>query len=537
MDNGLTPRQPAESAGVATAQTADSAGSQRGADYPAIRVPAGVPLIVVLLIQALLSVRLLHADTAFQDEAAYLWAGHLEWAHLLHGTPIPPFPAYFSGAPVIYPPLGALADNLGGLAGARLLSLAFMLGTTTVLYFAARRLFGRQAAFFAAILFAVSGPTLHLGSFATFDAMGALLVAVSVLFVVRAGGRQDAAVSMIIAGVILALANATSYSTAIFDPVVILLALVTAFPRPGGRLAAGRGLILLAVLAALLCVGLLVGGSFYLHGVESTTLERVSGSDPALTVLTDAWAWTGLIFVIALCGVAVSYITREAVTRTLLLGLLTIAVLLTPAEQALLNTSASLNKHGDLGIWFAVIAAGYVIDRLIRTSPAGSMQTVTCGACVVALAFPAALGVRQSRAFATAWPQSGAFVAILRPLLARTTGPILVEDPAPAEYYLHAESQWKRWSSTRNIVLYSGASTGGPSTAAGVVGAGDPAAFARFIAEGYFTLVALNFQDTTPLDHNIVADLRKSHDYKIISVVPYGPARGTYVIYRYEPHL
>jgi hypothetical protein len=85
--------------------------------------------------------------------------------------------------------------------------------------------------------------------------------------------------------------------------------------------------------------------------------------------------------------------------------------------------------------------------------------------------------------------------------------------------------------------LYSGASTGGPSTAAGVVGAGDPAAFARFIAEGYFTLVALNFQDTTLLDHDIVADLRKSHDYKIISVVPYGPARGTYVIYRYEPHL
>ncbi len=155
-----------------------------------------------------------------------------------------------------------------------------------MLYFVARRLFGRQAAFFAAILFAVSGPTLHLGSFATFDAMGAFLVAVAVLFVVRAGGRQDAAVSMIIAGVFLALANATSYSTAIFDPVVILLALVTAFPRPGGRLAAGRSLIVLAVLAALLCVGLLVGGSFYLHGVESTTLERVSGSDPALTVLS-----------------------------------------------------------------------------------------------------------------------------------------------------------------------------------------------------------------------------------------------------------
>ena len=34
----------------------------------------------------------------------------------------PPTPTYFSGAPVLYPPLAALADDLGGVAGARLLS-------------------------------------------------------------------------------------------------------------------------------------------------------------------------------------------------------------------------------------------------------------------------------------------------------------------------------------------------------------------------------------------------------------------------------
>ena len=64
--------------------------------------------------------------------ALYLWAGHLQWANWLHGTAIPPFPYYFSGAPVIYPPLGALADHAGGLAGARVLSLVFMLGATTL---------------------------------------------------------------------------------------------------------------------------------------------------------------------------------------------------------------------------------------------------------------------------------------------------------------------------------------------------------------------------------------------------------------------
>src|SRR6202043_3423546 len=103
--------------------------------------------------------RLLGADTAFQDEATYLWAGHLEWAGLLHGSSVPPFATYFSGSPVIYPPLGALADSVGGLAGARVLSLVFMLGATVLLWGTAGRLFGRRAAFFAAALFAVLGPT------------------------------------------------------------------------------------------------------------------------------------------------------------------------------------------------------------------------------------------------------------------------------------------------------------------------------------------------------------------------------------------
>ena len=78
---------------------------------------------------------------------------------------------------------------------------------------------------------------------------------------------------------------------------------------------------------------------------------------------------------------------------------------------------------------------------------------------------------------------------------------MLVEDPSIAEYYLPAGSQWQRWSSTRNIVLPSGASTGGPTTKAGVIGAGNAGTFAVYIQQGYFSLVALNFADTTALDH------------------------------------
>lgn len=128
-------------------------------------------LLAVLLVQGVLSLRLVWSNTAFNDEGLYLWAGHWEIAHLLHGTKIPQFQTFFSGAPVIYPVLGAIADTYGGLAGARLLSVAFMLAATVLLYATTTRLFGRKAGAVAAAVFAFLGPVQFLGAFATFDAM------------------------------------------------------------------------------------------------------------------------------------------------------------------------------------------------------------------------------------------------------------------------------------------------------------------------------------------------------------------------------
>jgi len=219
----------------------------------------GWGLVAVLVMQAGLSLRLVGLDTAFQDEALYLWAGHREWAHWLHGAAVPPFAAYFSGAPVIYPPLGAVADSAGGLAGARVLSLVFMLAATVLLWAAAGRLFGRRTGFFAAALFAVSGPILHLGAFATYDAMSVFLVALSVWLVVAAGERRDAAGWVIAAGAALALGNAAAYSSVLMDPVVVAVALLVAFPRPGGKAAAARCVLLVTVVVVLLGAGRLAG--------------------------------------------------------------------------------------------------------------------------------------------------------------------------------------------------------------------------------------------------------------------------------------
>ena len=496
---------------------------------------------MVLAVQAALSLRLVKADTANQGEAAYLHAGHLEWAHWLHGTPIPPFASYFSGAPVIYPPIGAAADSLGGLTAARILSLVFMLGATALLWSTASRPFGRQAAFFAAALFALLGTTLHLGAFATYDAMAVFLVGLAAWCVTRASDRRPGTGWMIAAAVALALANAAAYTSVLFDLVVALLALLTAPRASGGLLAARRVAILLVVTAVLLAAGLLAGGADYQAGVKLTILTAVPGSASPLSVLANSWYWSGLVLVLALCGVVFSWASRAPAAQTWLLAVLAAAAVIGPLEQAHLHTEAALYRHIGLGSWFAAIAGGYAADRFICAASAGRTRAFTAGACVIALVFPAGVAFGQSWSLSTNWANASSFIAIFRPLAARTSGPMLVEGPSIAEYYLPAGAQWQRWSSTRNIVLTGGINTGNPAPSAGVTGAGGPGIYARYIRAGYFTLVALNFTDTTGLDQQIAADLRRNPRYRKIQVVPYGIeippiGEGTYIIWQYQPN-
>lgn len=140
------------------------------------------PLLAILAVQAVVSGRLAWVNSAFGDEAHYLADGHVEWQGWLHGTPI--LVMHDSGAPQIYPPIGAAVAALGGLPLARLLSLAFMLGATALLYATAHRLFGRVAALWAAGLDAFTEPVLRL-TFATYDPLSILLLMTAVYVAVR----------------------------------------------------------------------------------------------------------------------------------------------------------------------------------------------------------------------------------------------------------------------------------------------------------------------------------------------------------------
>ena len=57
-----------------------------GPDTDSFASLRALPLIIIVTVQAYLSLGLVTRDTAFTGRALYLWAGRLEWSHWLHNT-------------------------------------------------------------------------------------------------------------------------------------------------------------------------------------------------------------------------------------------------------------------------------------------------------------------------------------------------------------------------------------------------------------------------------------------------------------------
>ena len=506
----------AERLPVTPPRQSEAQGSNRNG--PRFAHAPGLLLIAVLTLQAVLSLRLVWSNTAFLDEATYLYGGHVEIAHWIHGTPLPPLATYFSGAPVIYPPLAALAASIGGLAAARMLSLAFMLGATALLWSTTSKLFGKRAAFFAAALFAVLGPTEALGAFATYDAMALLLLAASAWCVVSAQDRDDSTLFLLAGTLLLALANATKYATAVLDPPVVALAAITVMKRRGVKPGFARSGHIAAITLGLVSALLALGGPWYLSGVLSTTLSRAAGSKPASLVLTDAAKWCGLVFVLAGLGVICALRQRDR-PKLLIVAVLAASVALVPLNQARIHTTTSLFKQVDFGVWFAAAAAGFAIAQVFGV---GRRMWLRIGAAslagALAVGAAGAVGRTQATHFFQEWPNSAQTTAVLRSLTRTYPGNYLAEDYNVPAYYSESSIPWQRWSQTWYFTYTR------PNTHTLLSG---DAAYQAAIDDDYFSLIILSFTDTAETDSHIVADLRQAGTYHLVAAVPFQDAFGS----------
>jgi 4-amino-4-deoxy-L-arabinose transferase-like glycosyltransferase len=508
--------------------------SQPHATAPAAGAPQRVRrvpwlLLAVLTAQAALSLRLIWSTSAFEDEAQYLWAGHAEIGSWLHGSPVPSsiswFASNFSGAPVLYPPLGAMADSLGGLAGARLLSLAFMLAATVLLWSATTRLFSRTAGTGAAAAFVLLGSTQFLGAFATFDAMALFLLALAAWLVIRAPANE---LLLIAAGLVLALADATKYAAALWDPVVIGLAVLLVTEREGPRRAVGRGVRLLAYTAVPFLAALYgLGGQTYITGIMSTTLKRnvfIAGtSAPASAVLHSSLTWLWPMLILAAAAVVVS-IAGSPVRTLLICCLMAVALVLAPLHQAQIQTAISLNKHVDFGAWFGAIAAGYVLARAATFCRARWWRIVPAAAAgAAAVCFAAYSGITQAHLMFGGWPDMSRVVAEEKALLPAHHCPCLMMSSEIMQYYLETTmpvSQEQAVIATPYFLQYLNSRTHREVTSSA------PAAYETAIRQHYFGIVENDSYDDAPLSVSVAETLAATPGYRLVSTVPWGGVFG-----------
>jgi hypothetical protein len=465
-------------------------------------------LALIMLLQEALTLRM--SNTAFEDEALYLYVGHLEIAHFLHGAALQgDYPSYFSGAPVLYPVLGALADHIGGLEAARALSLLEMLAVTGLIYAMTRRLFNERVALCAAVVYAVTEPALFLGHLATYDATALFLLTVATWLVVRfsSGARP----LYLLAAPVLVLAVATKYATLLWVPSVIALAGLTASPKIGRKAVVTWAALGAATVALLLGVARLAG-SDYMAGFKFTTLDRLEGNASTSSLLWDTAQWIGVPFLLAAIGV-VCWTVRpftdrgervgpggSRVRRALLGGLMAGSALLAPIQQIRIHTETSLFKHVGFGLMLAAPIAGVGLSRIIGDH----FRRTQVGIAIWGVSL--VVGMSTANSQFDLWPSSTAFIQEFSHYV-RPGDRYLVEvDEVPIYYLRHNPgAQPSQFTST----FYFGYTVNGEYIT------GDPA-YVAAIKAGYFNVVSYNYQTTEAVDTVIGQALAINPDYSLV---------------------
>jgi Dolichyl-phosphate-mannose-protein mannosyltransferase len=462
-------------------------------------------LAAILCCQAALSLRL--HNTVFQNEALYLFAGHWELAHWLHGMPVQgDFVSYFPGTPALYPVLGAAVAEVGGLSAARALGLAEMLVVTALLYSLTRQLFNERVGLCAAAIFAVSEGTILLGHLATLDATALLLLAASCWLVVRTASWPWRA--YLLAAPLAALAVATSYPVLLYVPGVAGLAGLAAAPYLG-RAALSRTLVFGGTTLLLIAMAAAVAGPEFTAAAKSTGSAR--GAVSLGQILADSGRWAGLAFGLAAIG-AIAFAWRPTTEpdelimppggrsrRAALGACLAGAALIAPADQLLLHSENSLATLIAFGTFLCAPVAGVGLARLVGDH----FRRPLVGILIWALALTIGLG--QASQFPGAWPDGTTVVAQLSHYL-KPGAHYLVEDDDVPIYYLdgNSDAEPDQFTSTYYISF-----PAGHQQLTGVAG------YLAAIKAGYFHVIIYDSTVTAALDKTLAQALEASPDYRL----------------------
>ena len=470
-----------------------------------------LPLPLILLFQAITSLVALR-NTAFQDEALYLFAGRqiiLSW--MGKTTYLEPFGLYFSGYPSFYPVIGGALDFLGGLEAARLFSLLCMLIVTTCVYFMTIQFFDRKSALIAALLFACEGSVLFIGRLATYDAFCLCLLSLAIVLSLRAS-KAASAQSLLAVGPLLVLAVVAKYAGLLFVPTVLALLAWWSWKHKGLEemfVRLGIALFSLVVSGFIIFLNL---DKQVLTGLSFTTTNRVSFIEAGpMQVILHIAMMEGIFFGLAFIGLLLCGRQRLP-TGLLLFG----SALLIPLYHTYKGELVSLDKHLAFSMFFLAPLAGFAIATFVSLWQKRSVRlswVIALALCL--LIFP--LGLRQAQNLYEGWPSSTQLTTYLRPRVQPDIGRYLAEDYDVLRYNLKNETDLWQWSSL-DYFVYTDNEKHNLS---------GETAYKAAIQEGYFDLIELSYGYHTPLAIQITQILIASKHYDLVARIPIHNSYGS----------
>ena len=489
------------------------------------RIAGLLPLFAVLVVQIALAYQL--RNTAFEDEALYVYAGHREWAMLLHGTPTyDNYASYFSGLPFLYPIAAAGFDYLGGLEAVRLFSLLLMLAATALVWSVTRRLYGRTPAILAAAFFGTCAPTLFLSRLATYDSSAIFLLAVGLWVVVRTARRNPAFILLAAPPIVLAIG--VKYASALYLPTLLAVTVLAVPHAQDGTLRRPwiRGLLRAGLLggavAATLAVGYAGASPDLRLGLTQTTTHRNLGGDPTSALLRLSLVWCGWLALLAVIGVLSEARSRRRPdsagprTRAALAAALAASAALATLYQVHIHQMQSLHKHIGFGLLFATPVAGLAVSRLSRLTAVDPRRRIP--GLALGLAVVLAWYAGHAAAPEYGWPNSAGMVSTLRSLTREGHFKYLAEENEVPRYYLRDSTEPYEWLTT----FYFSYTTSSGRQLTGF------AAYQAAIADHYFDLVVLDFGPTAALDKQLTDTLaQRASGYHLAATVPAHTSHGT----------
>jgi hypothetical protein len=468
---------------------------------------------MILVFQSIVSLSL--SNTAFQDEALYLYSGRQLFNHLLGGPPVTePYGQYFAGLIYVHPLLIGALDSIGGIEAARLLSLGCMLLATTSVYLVAKHLFDRDSALLAAALFAVQGVVLYLGRFATFDAMCVSLVGVATVLAVR-GDKTSSSRYGLIVGAVLGLAVATKFAALLFAPGVIAILVWQTWRAHGWRQAFLRAVLTASLVATAMIIPAVLDKDV-LIGLTKTTTERVAIIRmPRLDIALRAASLGGILVAMAVIGIFITTITTINDRKHFLVGLVLLgSTLLAPAYHIYKTEIVSLQKHVVFSMFFAAPLAGFAVmrfSRYVANRVISRQWLVTLSVCLLVFS----LGIGQAQSLFSEWPNSARLIRVMLTQV-RPSGRILAEESEVPRYYLQDIVAFWQW----NQLYWFYYTDRHGKQLSGVE------AYRAAIAEGYFDLVLLRYGPNVDVAHAIDEGLKDPTRYELIAKIPYNTAFG-----------